>query len=367
MAATSVRSIATLTENQMIEGLCQLTLNPLGSAETVRLVKDMSPDDREEFLKLADAHHVIIRALEPVFKEATQSGDMELGKWASDALNRERGRIENALVYLHAITAELEAGGCPTTVVKSLDHVPDMGNDLDLYTTAKPEQVLKVMHEKFNACEEARSWGDRIAQKWNFSIKGLPESVEIHVERLGQMGEHTRLAERFVTRRVTKSVSGRIFFVPAPEERIIVATLQRMYRHFYFRICDIANTAALIETGTVDLVELKRTTEAAGIWLGAATYLNIVSDYMKKYRGRGLNLPSLVRTAAVCGGDKILPRARFLRVPILPLGATLYSAQVTKTAMNGDVPGTFRLSMLPYLATAAAVAYKVTGSDKGVW
>ena len=37
------------------------------------------------------------------------------------------------------------------------------------------------------------------------------------------------------------------FPVPAPEERIIVATLQRMYRHFYFRICDIVNSGALVE------------------------------------------------------------------------------------------------------------------------
>ncbi len=362
-----MRTVTNLTENQMIDILCQLALNPDGAADGVQAVRGFGPEAREGFFKLAESHHVVIRALEPVYREATQSGDMMMAQWASDALQQEKDRIENALVFLHAVCAELEAGGCPTTVVKSLDHTPDLGNDLDLYTTAKPDRVLRVMHGKFQAREEPRSWGDRIAQKWNFAIPGLPESVEIHVERLGQMGEHTRLARRFVTRRVTKTVNGRSYFVPAPEERIIVATLQRMYRHFYFRVCDIANTSSLVESGSLDLVELKRATESAGIWSGVATYLNIVSDYMKKYRGRGIILPSFVRASAVCGGDKIHPRARFLRVPILPEGATLYGEQVTKAALNGDVPATLRLSMLPYLATAAAVAYKVTGSDKGVW
>jgi hypothetical protein len=40
---------------------------------------------------------------------------------------------------------------------------------------------------------------------------------------------------------------------------------------------------------------------------------------------------------------------------------------VTRTALRGDVPATLRLSLLPPLASLAAVAYKLTGSDKGIW
>jgi hypothetical protein len=78
-------------------------------------------------------------------------------------------------------------------------------------------------------------------------------------------------------------------------------------------------------------------------------------------------LPEFVLSAARFGGKEIKPRARFLRVPVLPHGAALYTYQVTQAAFRGDVPGTLRLSLLPYLASAAAVAFKVTGSDKGVW
>jgi hypothetical protein len=45
----------------------------------------------------------------------------------------------------------------------------------------------------------------------------------------------------------------------------------------------------------------------------------------------------------------------------------LYTRQLTQTLFRGNVPATLRLSLLPPLASAAAVAYKITGSDKGIW
>ena len=35
--------------------------------------------------------------------------------------------------------------------------------------------------------------------------------------------------------------------------------------------------------------------------------------------------------------------------------------------MNGDLRNSLRLSLLPGLATAAALEQKLTGSDKGIW
>ncbi len=354
-------------EAEYLNALFTLTLNPIRGARATDLVESLTPVERAEFISLADSHHVVVRALRTVLDFATRSGKTSLAGWAAGELEKEHKRISTALVYLHEICNELERGNCPTTVMKSLDHYPDLGSDLDLYSTADEKSICNVMTSKFNAHIEPRSWGDRLANKWNFAVPGLKESVEIHVQRLGQTGEHTGLARRFVTRRVLKVVEEKTYNVPAPEERIVVATLQRMYRHFYFRVCDILNSAAIVESGELNFEELKRSTEAAGIWPGIATYLMVVSDHVKQYRGIPLALPNFVVTAARFGGNEIKPRARFLRVPVLPHGAALYTHQVTHTAMRGDVPGTFRLGLLPYLASAAAVAYKITGSDKGVW
>ena len=354
-------------EAELLDALCSLTLSPNPKTSALSLAGSLNEQEREDLLSLANSHHVVIRALLPIAEYDARTGNTELAGWAVNALEKERSRIAGALAWLETICNELEAAGCPTTVMKSLDHWPDLGNDLDLYSTAEDQQIVALMVERFKAHVEPRSWGDRLANKWNFAIPGLPESVEVHVRRLGQTGEHIQLAQRFVTRRRKKTVEGHTYFIPADEERIIVATLQRMYRHFYFRVCDLVNSAAILESGALDFRELQRASEQAGIWPGVATYVVIVSDHVKRYRGTPIQLPLEVTKAARFGGEQIKPRARFLRVPMMPQGAALYTHQLTRTAFRGDVPAAFRLSLLPPLASAAAVAYKITGSDKGVW
>jgi Uncharacterised nucleotidyltransferase len=347
-----------------LDALCSLTLNPGASLEAVAHVARLRGQERERFLALADSHHVVIRGLVTV-EQTSERGEVKA--WAGNAIAAERQRIANALARLNEVCTALEQAGCATTVMKSLDHWPDLGNDLDLFTTADEQRVAAVMTEKFGAHIEPRSWGDRLANKWNFALPRLKEAIEVHCKRLGQTGEHIAMARRFITRRVPKQLSGYTFMVPAPEERVIVATLQRMYRHFYFRVCDIVDNAALIESSALDYRELRIAALQGGIWPGVATFLCIVADYAQRYRGRALPLPDDVRSAARFGGEQVTPGGKFLRVPIMPHGAKLYTEQVTQTALRGDVPATFRLTLLPPLASAAAVAYRLTGSDKGVW
>ena len=354
-------------DKEHIYALSLLTLDPSRASLALEHVAALDEKERSYFLKLADSHHVVLRALEPLQKAAEENSQPAIASWCAAEIALERRRITNAIAHLKEITEVLELSGCPITVMKSLDHWPDLGNDLDLYTTADEKKICHVMKHRFQAHIEARSWGDRLANKWNFAAPGLPEAIEVHAKRLGQTGEHTALAQRFVNRRMKKTVDGVTFHVPAPEERIIVATLQRMYRHFYFRVCDIANTQELVKSGALDFAELKRAADLGGIWRGVCAYLKIVSDYVREFTGQGLELPGNVLASAPFGGEKITVRAKFIRVPIMPEGMELYYAQVTNAALKGDVPATFRLSLLPPLASAAAISYKLTGSDKGIW
>jgi hypothetical protein len=123
----------------------------------------------------------------------------------------------------------------------------------------------------------------------------------------------------------------------------------------------------MMEQNQIDYRELEKAANLGGIWPGVCTYLNIVSDYIAEYRGDGLSMPAVIFETAVCGGNEVEPRDLFLRVPIMPHGAALYTRQVKTTAMRGDMSAAFRLSLLPPLASVAALAFKVTGSDKGIW
>src|ERR1019366_2639597 len=157
------------------------------------------------------------------------------------------------------------------------------------------------------------------------------------------------------------------FRVPSVSDRLMISTLQRMYRHFYFRLCDIVDTAELSDTAAIDFEDLRSSATYADIWEGVATYLVIVSDYVKQYRGTGIELPQFVLDAARFGGDQVFYRKEFIRVPSMPQSAKLYGSQLAGLLKKREVQNGARLSLLPWLATAALVGQKITGSDKGIW
>lgn len=339
-----------------------------GFEKSVRKLDDIRPEldaiaalsgtKRAEFVELAHTHHVIVRTLSLLDDAGTAT-------WYHDVLAAEQARTAHVLRYLHTVCEVLEAHGCSVAVIKSLDHWPDLGSDVDLYTTADERSVEAVMWHQFQATLERRSWGDRLAHKWNFHVPGLPELIEIHVRYLGQTGEHKKMARRVIERRVSKTIGDQDFLLPAPEERIIIATLQRMYRHFYFRLCDMADVTALLQTNQIDFDELRKAAHIGGIWPGVASFLFLVAKYARSY-GAIVQLPREVTEAAYSPDLRVHFENGFLRVPKLP-AAGLYAAQLLTAGKHGDLRAMCRLPLLPPLAVSALVAMHLTGSDKGVW
>ena len=351
--------------------LSQLVLTTSDAGVSEGSFRDVAPNlNREEFdaiAALAAKNHVVIRSFSRLTEILKSQGSTDATEWSLFVTEKEHSRIDHALGFLYHICSTLEQNGCPVTVIKSLDHWPDLGSDLDLYTDADPAHLVNLMQAKFQAKVDERSWGDRLANKWNFVVPGLPELVEVHVGRLGQTGEQTALTKALLQRTRIVNIGQRNFRVLAPEDRIIVSTLQRMYRHFYIRLCDVIDNADLLESGCVDFARLHRLGSSAGIWEGIATYLAIISGYVEAFRGRGIALPALVTRSAKFGAAEVYYRRDFLRVPILPHSMNLYAGELRALVMRGDVRNSLRLSLLPGLATAAALELKLTGSDKGIW
>ena len=327
----------------------------------------LSPGEFGDLVALAKSHHVLVRALEEILSMVGEEDGAMRRKWAQETLADERSRIETARRRLYEICSAFEQHGHKIAVIKSLDHWPDLGSDLDLYTDARPEDVIKLMRSIFDAEIAQRSWGDRLAHKWNFFIPGLPEAVEVHVGRLGQTGEQVAIASNLLRRSRWIEIGGHAFRTASSSDRLLISTLQRMYRHFYFRLCDIVDTVKLADAGGIDYDDLRTSAMAAGIWEGTATYLTIVSDYAANYRGTGTDLPDAVLRTARFGGEEIAFERGFLRVPIMPQSARLYGSQLFGTFGRGELHNGARLSLLPWLATAAVVGQKLTGSDKGIW
>jgi len=132
--------------------------------------------------------------------------------------------------------------------------LPDLGSDLDLYTTVSSSRVISTMESKFNAkfCSQL---GRPHRAKMELLNSGLPEAIEIHIQRLDRWESTSRWRAG-----LTVVASSRRFWAKISLSRAGRADhrgdLQRMYRHFYFRVCDIVNSSAIVESGTLDLAEL---------------------------------------------------------------------------------------------------------------
>ena len=331
-------------------------------AQILSLALTFDEADWHALQSLASSHHVVLRGLPRLLSLSIGEEHEAIGA----AIDAERARINRALSFLSPICAALEQAG-PVVVIKSLDHWPDLGSDLDLYTKAHARDVVSIMRNRFRAQLSKPSWGDRMANKWNFEVPGLPEPIEVHVQRLGQMGEQRLIGDSLVARSVPMQFGAYTFRVPSPEDRMIVSTLQRMFRHFYIRLCDIVDVAHSLDGGGIDFDYLRSLAKMSGLWQGLATYLKIVSGYVRQYRGNGVPLPSFLLADARFGSEKVRFGKQFLRIPIVPDSARFYTAELKELFWNGEIRNTLRLGLLPLLATAAAVEYTITGTDKGIW
>jgi len=330
----------------------------------------MSKEEWSDFLRFAELQRVYLRTVRllqksPVF--CANAPSYEDSSTLERLAQAEERQIARSLASLDEVVRALELTGHSPIVIKTLDHWPDIGSDLDLFIAASEEDTVRVMRNELQAQVQPQSWGDRLAHKWNFRVPGLPRSVEIHVGCLGQTGEQDALPAHLEETSVMHSVGPFVFRVPAAEEQVTLATLQRMYRHFYIRFTDLLNLTGLVRAGRLDFVRLRASAQRWSIWPGVATLLKITSDYNERAGVGPLPLPEFVVGSASFGADVTYVGEQFLRLPMLPQGSQLFLQQLIETGAARRFRAAARLSLLPVLAAAAFVNLRITGDDKGIW
>ncbi len=367
---------STIGPAEMFEMLAVMHLHsdrsPHGDAKPqlekmVLRLQRMSKLEWTDFLHFSELQRVYLRTLRLLEKWAAVGAFTPPFDDLHDLEQREHRQVEDALATLNNVVRALELTGHTPLVIKTLDHWPDIGSDLDLFIGASERDTVRAMRSELQAEPQAQSWGDRLAHKWNFQIPGQARFVEIHVGCLGQTGEQDELPALLEDTSVIRDVGPFHFRVPSAEEQVTLATLQRMYRHFYIRFTDLLNLTAPVRTGRLDFTRLRASTERWAIWPGVATLLKITSDYNARAGDGPLSLPDFVLRSARFGAEKTYVRKQFLRVPMLPQGSQLFLQQLIGTGTARRFRSAARLSLLPALAVAAFVNLKFTGDDKGIW
>ena len=153
----------------------------------------MSKQEWTEFLRFAELQRVYLRTLRLLQKWSASGAFAPPFDDFHDLEQREKQQVEDALATLNNIVRALELTGHTPLVIKTLDHWPDIGSDLDLFISASQRDTVRAMRSELQAEPQPQSWGDRLAHKWNFQVPGQARSVEIHVGCLGQTGEQDEL------------------------------------------------------------------------------------------------------------------------------------------------------------------------------
>lgn len=355
------------TMRERLHLLSVFILNPAHTTELFDSVSVFNQKQFDNFVSLLDKHHVLLRVLTPLQEMAMAAGNAVLAVRARTVIDAERERIREALQSMEAVCAELESAGCPVVVIKTLEHWPDFGSDLDLFSNGDERAVVDVFRKTLGARSTTRCWGDYLSHKRSFNLPGAQTPAEIHISRLGQAGEHVELAKRIVARRQPVQVDGHTFQVAAPEERVIITSLERMYRHLYFRICDILNLERLLCSNGLAFGELQSVAKQSGIWPGVAACMKIVSDYISSYGGTAWSLPPQVSSTNGFTVEMLFERDGLWHFPVLPQGARLFATEFAHAIRRGDLAASARLSLLPPLASVASLAYAVTGNSGRIW
>lgn len=323
-------------------------------------------DQFEGWLQQAETQRVLRRFLEAL-RSSLPGNREDLSQLLDSRLAAERTRIEIVLATLQKIVSAFENRGLPVMIMKTLDHWPDTGSDIDLLAAGADHEVCDVLERTFRATRQPQSWGDRLAHKFNFHLPQLKELVEVHINCLGQTGEQQRLAAGVLSRTSNQLYGDYSLPVPVAEDRVIIATLQRMYRHYYIRLTDIVNIFQSLTQEKIHFERLRAIADEGSVWPGVATLLEIVSQQGVHYGGSPVTLPAFVRNAARFNSTRTYVDRKFLRVPIMPEATNLYLQQLAENGRNRNLRALARLSLLPLLAGAAFVAFRLTGNDKGIW
>jgi len=278
-------------------------------------------------------------------------------------LNQEKKRLKKAIEIIGKVTEEFEGNGLSIMVIKTLDNYPDLGHDIDFYTNAPVEEIDHIFIDKFKAKLISPTLSDKIARKRNYKIGDYP-TLEIHCSRLGQVGEENNLAKDLVLNREEITIDGVTTYVPKIEFRILLTVLQRMYRHFNIRICDIYNTLTFAKNENIDWDWLKKLSLKYGVWNGVKLYMNYVQKVAEYY---DIELSTIKKVFKNNNWPRYIEdRNMLFRFPLISTGVYLYFTKVVANFRRLNFYNVVRTSLVIPLSLAHYFYVKLIGKSR-VW
>lgn len=259
-----------------------------------------------------------------------------------EAARLERERVASAMTMLARIAEALKAERVTIVFIKSFQHYPDMGSDIDLLVDDGTMRTDRVIAQAMGARPRRGTPASTFAGKRTYEVPGFAAPIDIHHGRLGLLGEHRALARRIFARPRRVTMAGLELAMPAPEEQLLLQVVDRVYARRHIRASDIIGVKRLAE-GPVDQVALRAGAREAGIGR-MLSYLVATAE--------GLTLRATKPHPGAAG----LPTAHAGGYPLANARvAASYAATALDAVLAGDVERAMRIAALPALALATMI------------
>jgi len=288
---------------------------------------------------------ITLRALDGVdFQGEAKWGDLP------NLLEVEKGRCQGGASIIKQLGCKLDGLGVRYAIIKTLDQYPDIGHDIDYLILDHVDTIRDMIGKEFNGELKPPTLSDRLACKTNFRLHGYP-TLEQHYGRIGQVGEDTSLVKSLMDRITAMELEGVRISIPSGEYRILLATLQRIYRHFNIRLCDIVNTAGMIRAKQIDWNHLFLISRQLGLFRGVSYYLSFIDKICEEH-GHAQLLPKDVREKFHVDRHNCplqIQRDHY-RFPIWSIGPSVYLGKFLAHLKHLEVSSVIRLSVIPAFA-----------------
>jgi len=302
---------------------------------------DWTQIDWKLLLKIAQRNLVLLRT-----GDLLQQKGISIPQFFLDAIDKEKKRIEAVDELIGKISKLCVIHKISFLMPTALQHLPDMGGDIDLLVPNDSRLIDSLLADEFQAKPLPRNLFNLISTESSFSLNPPYPSIEIHHGRLGLTGEHRFFAALLFKNSKVNSFHGVDIPIPSDEDHLLLQTIQRLYGRFYFRISDLVHPVRLIKNKDLDWDYLFKTTSEIGLREGWRFYLSYLNKIYNDLFAQSLVPPSVQRGLVKVKKESFVFKNAYYRYPMLAVTGKLYWKKWTADLLSRRLASLSRLCLL---------------------
>lgn len=328
----------------------------LGAAQLLRLLLDDEPPPAgapgapwEALLPLARRNGVLLRVVERL------DGSVPLPPAVAAAVVEERARVAAAVAVVGRVTAACAARGIPHVFISALQHLPDVGLDVDLLVPARAPGLDAALAAALGTAPLTRGFGARLAGAVTYPGGAGALPLDVHRGCLGVAGEHVCFPAALLAAPRTVIVDGIHVPVPTADDQMVLQGMHRVYGRRLIRLGDLVTTIASMRRDPLDWDAILARSAETGTMAGLSCYLRYLETIHREVLGRPLLGGWLAGRLEQRRWGPVSLRDGVLRFPVLRVNGRLFPRAIVRQLRMRNWLAAARLCLVPAVMAEASL------------